>query len=175
MHISFPWALLMLLSLWTTLLTHSLDETVLTIVDDDRELILWLAIAAGLCALAVWRTPKRQYGEGLFLLCLTLFLAGNSLAYSINLALCSPPRHTPAQVIERRVSEEDDSPDCYLTVRLEDASEIEIRVPQELYLLEEDGWTLMLCLRTSPFGIRMAALHLPEKTIRSAGSPPVCP
>lgn len=163
MHISFPRALLILLALWTTLLTDALDEMVLTVVDDGRELILWLAISAGLCALAVWRTPKRQYGEGLFLLCLVLFLIGDSLAYSINLALCSPPRHTPAQVIERRISEEDDSPDCYLTVRLEDASEIEIRVSQELYRLEEDGGKLLLCQRTSPLGIRMATLHLPEK------------
>ena len=88
---------------------------------------------------------------------------GYPMAYGLNLSLCSPAVHYPAEVVEREIKQDDeDSTDYFLTVRLEDGTEMEFDVPERLFLLERVGQEIQVCQRNSLLGIRMADLHLPE-------------
>ena len=124
------------------------DKVRLTVADSDRSLICWIVIAAILIVITVIRTPKHLRGEG--------------LSYSLNAATCSEAVHTTAVITDSSVKNRDkDDPDYYLTVKLYDATEAEIYVTEDLYMMYQTGQPISLCQRTSAFGVRMVQLHAP--------------
>ena len=86
------------------------------------------------------------------------------MAYGLNLALCTPAEHYPAEIVSQEIEqdEDEDSPDYVLTVRLEDGTETDIEVVEELYQLAYFDAELVVCERKSVFGIRMVDLHLSD-------------
>ena len=70
--------------------------------------------------------------------------------------------HTTAVITDSSVENRDkDDPDYYLTVKLYDATEAEIYVTEDLYMMYQTGQPISLCQRTSAFGVRMVQLHAP--------------
>lgn len=143
------------------------DKVRLTVADSDRSLICWIVIAAILIVITVIRTPKHLRGEGLFIWGLFIWglflcLLAYSLSYSLNAATCSEAVHTTAVITDSSVKNRDkDDPDYYLTVKLYDATEAEIYVTEDLYMMYQTGQPISLCQRTSAFGVRMVQLHAP--------------
>ena len=107
----------------------------------------------------------------LFALCI-----GWGVSYGTNLALCGKAEHSEAQITGSDIREEDGDEEYYLTVRLDDGRETELYVSEDMYRMymmdgqqtlslgkHVENEPLILCLRSSVFGIRMADIHLPEE------------
>ncbi len=157
------WLLLLPMVLLMNLYIDVFSEVVLQVVDEWRLMGLWAVIGIGVWGMLFWRTPKRLRGEGIFMMIFFCLGMGYPMAYGLNLSLCSPAVHYPAEVVEREIKQDDeDSTDYFLTVRLEDGTEMEFDVPERLFLLERVGQEIQVCQRNSLLGIRMADLHLPE-------------
>lgn len=164
-RIHMPAGILSLLCVWVVTVTGGMEKVGIAVVDEGRELIFWGILAAVLVAALILRTPKKRRCENLYILCAALVLLGNSLTYSLNLALASDTWHIPAKVVDRSVSKDEEDPDYYLTVRLEDGKEVKLCVSETLYRMDKRGEKLVVCQRVSPFGIRMANIHLPRKEV----------
>lgn len=165
MHINFSAPLLFIPAVWLmALFFYGFDQVVLTVADSGKFLVLCLVISLFFGALYFIRTPKRLRGEGFALFLLLIFMFSYPMAYGLNLALCSPATHYPAEVLSQEIEqeEEDDSPDYVLTVRLKDGKETDIEVIEELYQLAYFDAEIVVCERKSIFGIRMVDLHLPK-------------
>ena len=69
------------------------------------------------------------------------------MAYGLNLALCAPVEHYPAKIVSQEIEqdEDEDSPDYVLTVRLDDGTETDIEVVEELYQLAYFDTELVVC------------------------------
>ena len=160
-----PAGILSLLCVWVVTVTGGIEKVGIAVVDEGRELIFWGILAAVLVAALILRTPKKRRCENLYILCAALVLLGNSLTYSLNLALASDTWHIPAKVVDRSVSKDEEDPDYYLIVRLEDGKEVKLCVSEILYRMDKRGEKLVVCQRVSPFGIRMANIHLPRKEV----------
>lgn len=165
-HLTVSAIWLLLPTLWMIgLFYYVLNKAALQIVDHMPFAALWLGIGIVLCAAVILRTPKRLRGEGLVIFCFVVLGLSYSMAYGLNLRLCSPTVHYPAKVIEHEIQqeEEDEEPDYFLTVILDDGKKEEFSVFEEVYRLEEAGAELQVCQKKSLLGIRMAKLHLPEE------------
>ena len=98
-------------------------------------------------------------------MCLLLLLLFSSRrTYGLNRALCAPVEHYPAEIVSQEIEqyEDEDSPDYVLTVRLDDGTETDIEVVEELYQLAYFDTELVVCERKSIFGIRMVDLHMSD-------------
>ena len=165
MHANLSAPLLLIPGLWLiAMFFYGFNDVVLTVVDFGKFLVLWLVICALFGILYFVRTPKRLRGEGSFIFLILLLLFSYPMAYGLNLALCTPAEHYPAEIVSQEIEqdEDEDSPDYVLTVRLEDGTETDIEVVEELYQLAYFDAELVVCERKSVFGIRMVDLHLSD-------------
>lgn len=165
MHVNFSSALLLIPGLWLiALFFYGFDEVVLTVVDFGKFFVLWLVIGVLFGVLYFFRTPKRLRGEGFAIFLFLLLMFSYPMAYGLNLALCAPAEHYPAKIISQEIEQEEDedSPDYVLTVRLDDGTETDIEVVEELYQLAYFDTEIVVCERKSLFGIRMVDLHLSD-------------
>ena len=86
------------------------------------------------------------------------------LGYALNLACAGPTRHYEAQVVQQRVTfdeddGEDSEPDYLLTVLLQDGRAQEVDVPASIYTLAQAGQPLRVCERSGIFGLRLIDVH----------------
>ncbi|BFK19422.1 hypothetical protein F230042K4_07130 [Mediterraneibacter glycyrrhizinilyticus] len=165
MHANLSAPLLLIPGLWLiAMFFYGFNDVVLTVVDFGKFLVLWLVICALFGILYFFRTPKRLRGEGSFIFLILLLLFSYPMAYGLNLALCTPAEHYPAEIVSQEIEqdEDEDSPDYVLTVRLDDGTETDIEVVEELYQLAYFDTELVVCERKSIFGIRMVDLHLSD-------------
>lgn len=165
MHVKVPLipALLICL-LYMGQVHHFWDHWVL---QDAEESWLWLvrvlAVAAVVTTLLIWRTPKRmRLGAGIFIGMVSLCLA-IGINYCSNAALCGPPRHYPAVIIDSHAEDPDKEDDDYtLTVLLDNDSQATIVVFEETYERAINGEPLDVCQRESPLGVILLDIHPPE-------------
>lgn len=152
-----------LLGLWNLEVFSTYEKIVLQVVDSGKMLCLSLTVMAVLMGLLFWRTPKWLRKGGLVMLMLFVLCIGWGVSYGTNLALCRKAEHSEAQITDSDRREEDGEEEYYLTVRLDDGRETELYVSEDMYRMYTENEPLILCLRSSVFGIRMADIHLPEE------------
>ncbi len=167
MHIKFPSMLTLLCGLLITgQFEYFWSKYTLIIADIWPYLLLWAGLSAVLI-IAFWkRTPKRMRKHDEFiLLLLGLALISYSLSYGFTLAVSGPPKHYPAEIVERHEPIEGKKDDDFsLTVLLDDGSTVSIDVSEQVYHLQEYGVDFVVCQKDNFMGIRMVRLHLPEGT-----------
>lgn len=165
-----------LLGLWNLEVFSTYERIVLQVVDSGKMLCLDLTVMALLMGILFLRTPKWLRKGGLVMLMLFALCIGWGVSYGTNLALCGKAEHSEAQITGSDIKEEDGDEEYYLTVRLDDERETELYVSEDMYRMymmdgqqtlslgkHVENEPLILCLRNSVFGIRMADIHLPEE------------
>lgn len=162
-HASVPFVLLFLELFLAMVFTAA--TSVLAVADPGRMFCLCALIGAALLGVCVLRIPRRLRNAGavLSLVCCVLLLCW-PLGYALNLACAGPTRHYEAQVVQQRVTfdeddGEDSEPDYLLTVLLQDGRAQEVDVPASIYTLAQAGQPLRVCERSGIFGIRLIDVH----------------
>ena len=162
-HASVPFVLLFLELFLAMVFTAA--TSVLAVADPWRMFCLCALIGAALLSVCVLRIPRRLRNAGAVfsLVCCVLLLCW-PLGYALNLACAGPTRHYEAQVVQQRVTfdeddGEDSEPDYLLTVLLQDGRAQEVDVPASIYTLAQAGQPLRVCERSGIFGIRLIDVH----------------
>ncbi len=163
MHIRFPLKLFALFNLLIMVqIYYGWEKFFLQIVDFGRFFLLIIVITVLLMASFWLRTPKRmRKTDEAALILLILVMVGCVLAYGFVLAISEPAEHYPAVVVDRYISSNGSvrHPPA-LTVQLEDGSTATLNVDKDLYDMEQSGTELVVCMKETPLGIRLARLHL---------------
>lgn len=162
MHIHMPIWLLLLTGLPSYLVAEALTGPVV-FLDAGRAVALGCALAALMTGLGLWRMPRRlRAADSIMGLVLAAVLLGGLASYHLNFALTRGAQHTPAQIVSQAAPGGDGEPRA-LTVRLPDGGEQKFSCSEALYRRAAEGKPIVLCVRTSVFGVRTANLHFPEE------------